>query len=101
MNSECRRSSFEVSVIEGSVRSSIPALAASVRTIIYPCLFHEFFKRRPARACLLKLQLQPQRGENIGDLGISQFAHPSVLQGVERGESDPSFFCERGLRQAE
>ncbi len=83
------------------MRSSIPASAASVQTIIMPCLFHEFFKRWPARACFLQFQLQPQRRENIGDLGISEFAHPSVFQGVERGESDPSFFCERGLGQAE
>jgi len=65
-----------------------------------PCLFHELFKRRPARACFLKLQLDSQRRENIGDLGISKFAQPSVLQGVERGESDPGFFCKHGLRQA-
>jgi hypothetical protein len=29
--------------------------------LIIPSLFHEFFKRRPARACFLQLQLQPQR----------------------------------------
>ncbi len=81
--------------------SSITASTASVQTLMIPSLLHEFFKRRPARARFLQFQLQPQRRENIGDLGISQFAHPSVFQGIERGESDPSFFCERGLRQAE
>ena len=33
----------------------------------------------------------------MGDLGISQFVYPSVLQRVERGESDPSFFASVGF----
>src|ERR1700689_2883714 len=95
------RSSFEEFAIAATMGSSIPASAASGQTLIIPSLFHEFFKRRSACACFLQLQLQPQRRQNIGDLGISQFAHLSVLQGIERGEPDLSFSCNRGLRQAE
>lgn len=77
------------------------ASAASVQALIISLLVHEFFERRSPCARLLQFQLKSERRENIGNLGIAEFAQATVLQRVECGESDPGFLGEGELGQTQ
>ncbi len=65
-------------------RSTHPALALSVQTLIIAILFQEFFQRGAASCCFLELQFQSECRQESDNFGDAKFSEAAVLQGIER-----------------
>src|SRR5579862_9572874 len=69
-------------------RSSNPASAASVQTLIIVLLFEQFVQGGAVRTGRLELELQPNRGKQFGELGKAQLSGAAVFKRIERGAAN-------------
>ena len=63
-------------------RSSNPASAPSVQTLIIAILFHEFFQSGAASCCFLYLQFQSERRQESDNFGDAKLSKAAVFQRI-------------------